>query len=89
MTGIAGNATLAARNPNSTVNGRPTSSSRRINPRSASICLGRTCAASWNRINARVTSATTFTTSATSAVVEGATAEITAPAATNVIGAVT
>ena len=89
MTGIAGNATLAARNPTSTVSGSPTSSNRTINPRSASICLGRTCAASWNRIKANVTSATTLTTSVTSAVVEGVTAEITAPAATNVIGAVT
>src|SRR6478609_1844855 len=87
MTGIAGNATLAARNPNSTVNGRPTSSKRMINPRSASICLGRTCAASWNRINARVTSATTFTP-ARSEVVGGATSEISTPAATNAIGAV-
>ena len=85
----AGRAPPAAQIPTSTVSGRPTSSSRRINPRSASICLGRTCAASWNRINARVTSASTFTNSGTSAVAEGVTAEITAPTATNVIGAVT
>ena len=89
ITGIAGNTNRAPMNPATTVSGSPTSSSRTTSPRSPSICRGRTCAASWNKINARVTSATALTSTAMSATGTGATAEITAPAITNAIGAVT
>ena len=87
--GIPGKRTHPRTHPAAMVSGRPTSSSRAIRPRSAVIWRGRTCAASWKRISARVISVSRVRASWAPSPRSGRPSESSAPAATNAIGAVT
>ena len=84
-----GKVTRPSSHPAAMVRGSPTSSSRAISPRSAVIWRGRTCAASWKRMSARVISVSRVRACCARSSSSGRPIESRAPAATNAIGAVT
>ena len=87
--GIPGKRTRPSSHPAAIVRGRPTSRRRAIRPRSAVIWRGRTWAASWKRMSARVSSVSRVRASRAVSPRSGRPSDSSAPAATKAIGAVT